>query len=102
MADTPDFGKIISLIMENPALISQISALAKGSQESSSEVADEPVADTAEAQKDEEPLEAPMSRRRVHRAQLLNAMKPYLKESRSKAIDTMIGIADILDVMSGR
>lgn len=103
MANTPDFSKILSLIMENPELISQISALARSNTESEAAATiEEPVADSAEIQAGIEIPEEPQSRRRVNRAQLLNAMKPYLKESRSKAIDTMIGIADILDVMSGR
>ena len=100
MSDTPDIGKIISLIMENPSLIEQISALAK-SDKLQNENSQNIEADATEAVTSA-PINLPEnSSRQEKRSRLLNAMKPYLSESRSKAIDSMIGIVGILDMMKG-
>ncbi len=104
MSDTPDISKIIGLIMENPELMNQIASLMKKDTEAAPP---EPQEEAAEQ------VSAPVSllpenrgivppRRRPERTQLLHAMKPYLRESRGKAIDTMVSILDILDVMGGR
>ena len=96
MQDSPDLGKIVSLIMQNPDLIEQISALAKSSQENNStqnEVIEEVKAPEA-------PASASLQgNRRSHRHELLGALKPYLSEQRRAAIDSMMSISDILDVM---
>ncbi len=95
MADTPDLTRIINLIMSNPSLVSEIANLA------SKDSAEEANADIGDAPEITEPVAAepaPTSLRRSHRSQLLGAMKPYLSEGRAKAIDTMISIADILDM----
>ena len=39
---------------------------------------------------------------RARRRQLLSALKPYVSDGRSKAIDSMMSIADILDMMKTR
>ena len=107
MADTPDLSKIISVIMDNPAIIEQISALIKSEDASDPSVS---VNNDAELEKtdiqsvktDTPPMVLTKSdEKKKNRTRLLYAMKPYLKESRTKAIDTMISIADILDVMRG-
>ncbi len=95
MADTPDLSKIVSLIMQNPALIEQISALAKS--EPTVEEAPPPVAETV-SEAAETSVESHVGSR-LHRQELLNAMKPYLSENRRAAIDSMMSIADILDMM---
>ena len=100
MSDTPDIGKIISLIMENPALIEQISALAKSDKLQNGNPT------TIESEATEATTSAPANlpenrSRQEKRSRLLSAMKPYLSESRSKAIDSMIGIVGILDMMKG-
>ena len=90
-----DISRVVSLIMENPQLIEQISALAK--QDASS-----PPEEKAEEAK---PVAAdtynPVSAR-GERARLLGALKPYVSSERAKAIDSVISIADILDVMRSR
>jgi|GEM_PF-2810466 len=94
---TPDISRIISVLMENPELIEQISALA------------------AEKKEEEEPTPAPPEEERtetvsasakpeassIHsrREQLLSALKPYLSDERQKAIDSMMTFADILDAV---
>ena len=101
-----DLGKVISLIMENPALIEQISSLAKQNQ-SAEQQAEQPAAPQAEEQtappeQKTEPTYSPITHHRNNRAQLLGALKPYVSKERAKAIDSMISIADILDMMKAR
>ena len=95
MSDTPDLSKIVNLIMENPSLIEEISALAKSSGAvDSGESA--PVVDNTESIS--EPASA-APKRSLRRHELINAMKPYLSEKRGKTVDSVIAIADILELM---
>lgn len=90
-----DLSKIVNLIMENPSLVEQISNLAKGSEDkppAEETIAESPV--TAEL-KEQNP-------RKLHRSQLIGAMKPYLSPERRKAVETMLSIMDILDITGGR
>ena len=100
MQDTPDLSKIIGLIMQNPSLIEQISALAKSGTSSEPEVSVEPA---GESETVTEPTVSTVSEAPGHsktrRKELLNAMKPYLSEGRRTAIDSMSSILDILEVM---
>lgn len=96
MQSTPDLSKIVNLIMQNPDLIQQISALASAEADETPEAVDEAV----ETQAPEQPIQATNARNmRAHRHELLSAMKPYLSESRRTAIDSMASILDIIDVM---
>lgn len=97
----PDVSRIVSLIMENPKLIEEISALAKS----------DGVKGDAPVQKEETPTEvqeasvsiAPKPQgRSAPRAQLLCALKPYISKERAGAIDSMISISEILDMMRSR
>ena len=87
---TPDLSRIISVIMENPSLIEEISALASKSSEPTQE------ATVEEAPAMTEPRAVDIHSRRD---QLLSAMKPYLSSERQKAIDSMITFAEILDAV---
>lgn len=95
-----DLSKIVNLIMENPALIEQIRALAN----SESPPADEnkesegEVAEVAAVPPTYKPESSATRQRRTH---LLSALKPYISPERGKAIETMIGIADALDAIKG-
>ena len=98
MEGTPDLAKIVGAIMENPALMEQISSIAKGSTESEPQEAEQvPVAEQTAAADESVP-----SHRQSDRARLLRARKPYLSESRARALDSMLVVADILDGMRGR
>lgn len=100
-----DLSKIVSLIMENPKLIEEISNLAKGSTtepeapkavESTTVAAtpsDTPIASSAPAA-----LGAVTS----SRSRLLGSLKPYVSAGRASAIDSMLSIADILEMMKAR
>ena len=91
---TPDLSKVISIIMENPDIIERISSLVKSESQapktmpSTEEIIAEP-AHTA----------PPTLPERSRRSQLLGALKPYVKKERAQAIDSVIAIADMLDMM---
>ena len=87
---TPDLSRIISVIMENPALIEEISALASKKEDRSEK------ADAAEPTASAENHSVNLHSRRE---QLLSALKPYLSSERQKAIDSMMTFAEILDAV---
>ncbi len=99
---TPDLSKIVGIIMEHPELIEQISKLASGTSEKSETAQSEelPAAKEEEIVSVSEPAST-----RVHssnskrRTQLLYALKPYLSEKRSHAIDSMLTFGEIFDMM---
>ena len=97
-----DIGKIVGLIMENPQLIEQISGLMKQKEEPPP--VEETAIDTANTPVEEKitPTYASVTHQRGNRARLLGALKPYVSEERARAIDSMISIADILDMMKAR
>ena len=103
-----DIGRVIGLIMENPQLIEQIANLARQNDPQAIKPEQANVAAT-EATVEEEstptvvaPTYKSVAHQRGNRAQLLGALKPYVSEERAKAIDSMISIADILDMMKAR
>ena len=100
-----DLSKIVNLIMENPKLIEEIKSLASQKpsaeeaevSEPSPDIPDEPgesvTASTYKSSADET---------KARRNGLLAALKPYLSNKRSQAIDSMMSIADIIDVVRSR
>ena len=100
-----DVGKVIGMIMENPQLVAQIAAMAKS--ESPPHAESTPTAEASKPQEEISPVStsatySPVSSARVNRTQLLGALKPYVSEERAKAIDSMLTLADILDMMKAR
>ena len=113
MAET-DLSKIIELIMSHPEIISEIKGLVKAddktseSAEVSTETAqsssddiitDEGTENAAQSTAAYIPAEVPKRAESERRGELLRALKPYVSEERGKAIESMLTIADILDVM---
>ncbi|MBR4836746.1 MAG: hypothetical protein IKU99_07030 [Clostridia bacterium] len=98
--ESMDIGKIVGLIMDNPQIIEQISALAKQSE--TPKVTEEVVAQPAESPKPQQTVSMPQTVGRGERAKLLGALKPYVSSERAKAIDSMMSIADILEMMRSR
>lgn len=102
-----DIGKVVSLIMENPQIIEQISGLMKqrdgspATEEAKSEAIEPSITENVSATPTV-PTYSVAGHPRGNRAQLLGALKPYVSEERAKAIDSMISIADILDMMRAR
>ena len=99
---TPDISKVISVIMQNPALIEEISSLlGKASEEAP------PREPKSEAVKEVEEEASPTASipeiqggtRGADRKRLLGALTPYVSKERAKAIDSMISIAEILDAV---
>ena len=97
----PDLSRIVGLIMENPKLIEEISSLAKASDKSEE--------CTVSEREEEVPTSAMASDggklstdSKERRARLLSAIKPYVSEQRAKAIDSMITISEMLEVMKAR
>lgn len=101
-----DIGRVVSLIMENPTLIEQIANLAKGTEQ------EKPIAEASASKVEAEQKEAlpiaseatytPPFSKKSNRSQLLGALKPYVSSERAKAIDSMMAIAEILDMMKAR
>lgn len=98
MQQTPDLSSIVNLIMQNPALIEQISALAKPKSDVEPAQAIEP--EVLEEESATAAVTDAVPLMRSHRRDLLNAMKPYLSENRRTAIDSMSSILDVIDVMA--
>ena len=101
MAGTPDIAKIVSMIMENPTLVSEIAGMVKSDEEDTEVAIPQSVADDAVKAVSTETHESGEPRR-VHRIRLAAAMKPYLSKERAQAIDAMMSIADILEVARGK
>jgi len=103
---TPDLSKVISLIMENPRLIEEISGMLKKSEgEATAEVEKKPedtVSETKEAAALPSPEPAKSFGTRQNRRELMSALKPYVSESRRRALDSFMSIADILEMMRSR
>ena len=97
MADM-DISKIVSLIMENPKLIEEIKNLAETEQKETGEVSQK---EETVAEEITKPTAATTNENesRLRRKDLLCALKPYVSEERSKAIDSMMSIVDIIDMM---
>ena len=93
----PDLSRIVSLIMENPKLIEEISALTKKEESASSSDEEKSEPTVAPAPNISEPII-----RNTKRSQLLSAIKPYVSGKRAEAIDSMISIVDMIDMMKAR
>lgn len=105
---TPDLGRIVSLIMENPKLIEEISNMAKGRgadgsvPSENSAISEEKEAVGAVADTAASPEIPTRSHEGKNRSKLLGALKPYVSRERAQAIDSMLSIVEILDAMTGR
>lgn len=102
-----ELGSVISLIMENPELIAEIKRLAETKSSDVENRASAP--QEAVPIKASEPTLPTVNKVRVpeekspkdrgKRSELLHALSPYISESRQKALETFMTIADILDMM---
>ncbi len=104
---TPDLSKVIELIMQNPGIISEIQGLMKSEEAEAEPLPAAEKEPAPEPQKIEAPPSvsagaAPEISAKARRAGLLSAMKPYVSSERAKAIDSMLSISEILEVMKVR
>ena len=103
-------SQIVSLIMENPDLVEKIRSIAAQSIDPQSEseevtvektvseaVAEETSPPRAETEKEPERQGASHKRR----TELMRAIKPYLSPKRQNAIETMITVAQLIDITQG-
>ena len=100
----PDLSKIVSIIMENPKLVEEIKDMVSKSETQDSEI--EEKNELSETAQEKEALEkaaqatyksaSPTSSHATRRNELLRAMQPYVSKERSRAIESMITIADLL------
>ena len=107
MESTPDIAKVVGLIMQNPELIETI----KGMMGKSDVAQDSEVNEDRQESKNDIPetkeamamgsANPDSGSKRKRRNTLLQALKPYVSEGRSRAIDTMMTIADMLDAVKG-
>ena len=100
----PDISRVISVIMQNPEIIEKISALMKNEGREGEATESQP------PQKEEAVIDARAKEAILggaasgalgasKRTRLLTALKPYVKGRRAEAIDSVIAIADIIDMM---
>ena len=99
MSNTPDISRLVGLIMENPQLVEQISNLARAESNDNKESSEKVNANESTTVITEPAPSSDFERKNSTRGELLRAMKPYLSESRGRAIESMLSIAGILDVM---
>lgn len=96
----PELSRIINLIMQNPALIQQIEALAK--QDGEATAPDTPTEEAAPMQATDTVPAAAVAEhahKREKRTQLLSALRPYVSEKRGKTLDTLIGMVDLFELI---
>lgn len=103
--NSPDLGAMVSKLLDNPELISQIASTVG---------VDMPKIGQAEEKKDLEAQPAPasigglfpmltaMGGNSSRRTALLSALKPFCNEHRCRTIDYMISISKLSDSLSGR
>ena len=111
MNENNDISKIIGVIMENPDLIERIKLLAaeKNVPESQSVSVVEEIPKTFKQPNlpEEKQPEAKVESNdhegkresKKKRTELLYALKPYLSNERSRAVETMLSVMDILDIV---
>lgn len=107
MAENQDISKIIGIIMENPDIIERIKSLADNESSRNEEKLSEVSVPTVQNEEKSEPASATRAtyaklQSKQRRRELLSALKPYVKSERAKAIDTMLSIVDVIDVMKER
>jgi len=109
MAENQDLSKIIGIIMENPDLIARIKSLADNTEVSadSSEIKEALTESSENKSKTDDDVSAASvtyskAQSKKRRRELLSALKPYVRSERAKAIDTMLSVIDVLDVMKVR
>ena len=111
-----DLSKIVDMIMKNPGIIEEIKGLMTSNENVSTENSIESSAEKESMPSDAvSPESIPSSTvasdttdyigakinngERARRSELLRALKPYVSNERGRVIESMMSIADILDMM---
>jgi hypothetical protein len=96
MDNGTDISKIVELIMQNPDIIDRIKKLKNESEsggEGGTKETPKPSADSVGLHK---------KHGSAKRSALLCALKPYLSEKRGRAIDTVLSVIDVFDLIKGQ
>lgn len=101
MEGTPDLATMVKLIMDNPTIMEQISAMT-GKRAESEQPPEPTVEERADARPSEISTPEPQRSEASNRSRLISAMKPYLSENRARAVESMLMVADILGGMKRR
>lgn len=105
MSEMPDIAKVVSLIMSNPKLMEEISALSKSAPPAETAAEELPPAEAVEetvsasAPTYDFTPSPPPPRGKRDRTVLLDALRPYVSHERQHAIDTMLTLADVFDAV---
>ena len=106
MGENQDISKIIGIIMENPDIIARIKSLADSGNEKSSTGAAEYAKPEEQSTVNDIKTDINPSHNRLQskkrRRELLTALKPYVKNERAKAIDTMLSVIDVITTIKGQ
>ena len=113
MEGMADISKILGIIMENPEIIEKIKEMAHSGEKAgekeamTEEIKTEPsgeaeVSATAETKDTAEASALPRARDKKRRHDLLCAIKPYVSAERGRAIDTMLSVVEVLEIMKAR
>ena len=109
-----DLSKILGIIMENPEIIEKIKAMAQTGEKDSlkTEATAEVIGDhtdktegtseSAETKTAEVSAAALRARDKKRRHDLLCAIKPYVSSERGRAIDTMLSVVEVFEIMKER
>ena len=112
MDSIPDISKILGIIMENPEIIEKIKNLSQkddGADISPESEPEEEISVQTQPEQSAKAIETTSvttskntvgNKKRRH--DLLCAIKPYVSDSRGKAIDTMLSVIDVLDIIKAR
>ena len=105
MAET-SLSKIVGLIMENPDLVERIREIAEQSGEPTEEKSEETDASPSENEPRDEKIishayEESPKKHTSRRADLIRAVKPYLRPERQRAIETVLTVFELIDATRG-
>ena len=109
-----DLSKILGIIMENPEIIEKIKAMAQSGEKEGiqTEMTAETIAEhtdkidgsseSAETKTAEVSAAALRARGKKRRHDLLCAIKPYVSSERGRAIDTMLSVVEVFEILKER
>ena len=112
MEEGNDISKIIGLIMKNPDIIERIKSLAN--EDGTQSESNEPFAQREDQRDISVAKDTDASRETINTANdvkrsakdkrqtLLSAIKPYVSTERGRAIDTMLSVLEVFDIMKAR
>ena len=111
MEGMADISRILGIIMENPEIIEKIRQMAQTDDTSETEIetSASPAPQEAQpAENEEKETDSPKASAppreydKKRRHDLLCAITPYVSPQRSRAIDTMLSVVEVFEIMKAR